>query len=40
MRETRRVSPIPSASSAPIPTEDFTVPEKGVPASVTPTCSG
>ena len=34
--ETRMVSPMPSSSSAPMPTADLTMPEAGVPASVTP----
>ena len=34
--ETRIVSPIPSTSSAPIPTALLIEPENGVPASVTP----
>ena len=34
--ETRIVSPIPSTSSAPMPTADLIEPENGVPASVTP----
>ena len=38
--ETRIVSPIPSASSAPIPTALLIEPENGVPASVTPRWSG
>ena len=38
--ETRIVSPIPSTSSAPIPTALLIEPENGVPASVTPRCSG
>ena len=38
--ETRMVSPMPSASRAPMPTALFTVPDQAVPASVTPTCSG
>ena len=40
LRLTRIVSPIPSASSAPIPIALFTVPCPGRPASVTPRCSG
>ncbi len=40
MIETRRVSPIPSESRIPSPTADFTVPEKLVPASVTPMWRG
>ena len=38
--ETRIVSPIPSTSSAPIPTALLIEPENGVPASVTPRWSG
>ena len=38
--ETRMVSPMPSASRAPMPTALFIVPDQAVPASVTPTCSG
>src|SRR4029453_11501705 len=38
--ETRIVSPMPSLSSAPSPTADLMVPTPGVPASVTPRCSG
>ena len=38
--ETRTVSPMPSASSAPMPTALLMVPDQTVPASVTPTCSG
>ena len=38
--ETRIVSPIPSASSAPMPTALLIEPENGVPASVTPRWSG
>ena len=38
--ETRIVSPIPSTSSAPMPTALLIEPENGVPASVTPRCSG
>ncbi len=34
------VSPIPSASSVPSPTADFSEPDHFVPASVTPRCSG
>ena len=34
------MSPIPSTSSAPIPTALLIEPENGVPASVTPRCSG
>ena len=36
VRETLIVSPIPSASSVPNPTEDFIKPLRNVPASVTP----
>ncbi|MNY22989.1 hypothetical protein D3C86_1566320 [compost metagenome] len=39
-REMRMVSPIPSASSIPRPTADFTVPERRPPASVMPRCKG
>ena len=38
--DTRMVSPMPSASSAPNATADLTVPWKAGPASVTPRCSG
>src|SRR5205823_6143057 len=38
--EIRIVSPIPSASSVPRPTADFSDPYHLVPASVTPSCSG
>ena len=38
--EIRIVSPIPSASSVPRPTADFSDPDHFVPASVTPRCSG
>ena len=38
--EIRIVSPIPSASSVPRPTADFSEPDHFVPASVTPRCSG
>ena len=38
--DTRIVSPIPSASSAPNATADLTVPWNAGPASVTPRCSG
>src|SRR5437868_370292 len=38
--ETRIVSPIPSTSSAPMPTALLIEPAYGVPASVTPRCSG
>ena len=38
--ETRIVSPIPSESSAPMPTALLIEPENGVPASVTPRWSG
>ena len=38
--ETRMVSPMPSASSAPKATADLMVPWKAGPASVTPRCSG
>ncbi len=38
--DTRMVSPIPSASSAPNAAADLTVPWKAGPASVTPRCSG
>ena len=38
--DTRMVSPMPWASSAPIPTADLMMPSLGVPASVTPRCSG
>jgi len=34
------VSPIPSASSDPMPTALLIEPAKGIPASVTPRCSG
>ena len=40
VRDTRMVSPMPSASSAPMPTADLTMPSLGVPASVTPRWSG
>ena len=36
----RMVSPIPSASSVPRPTADFSEPDHLVPASVMPRCSG
>jgi hypothetical protein len=39
-REIRIVSPIPSASSVPSPTADFSEPDHFVPASVIPRCSG
>ena len=39
-RDTRMVSPMPSINSPPRATEDFTVPERKVPASVTPRCRG
>ena len=39
-REMRIVSPIPSASSVPRPTADFSEPDHFVPASVMPRCSG
>ena len=38
--DTRMVSPIPSASSAPNATADLIVPWKAGPASVTPRCNG
>ena len=38
--ETRIVSPMPSASRMPMPMALRTVPARGVPASVTPRCSG
>ena len=38
--ETRIVSPMPSASSEPMPMADLTAPVSSVPASVTPRCSG
>ena len=38
--EIRIVSPIPSASSVPRPTADFSEPDHLVPASVMPRCSG
>lgn len=38
--DTRIVSPMPSKSNAPMPMEDFTVPDRNVPASVTPRCRG
>ena len=38
--EIRIVSPMPSASSVPRPTEDFSDPVHLVPASVMPRCSG
>ena len=38
--EIRIVSPMPSASSVPSPTADFSEPDHLVPASVTPRCSG
>jgi hypothetical protein len=38
--EIRMVSPIPSASSAPRPTADFSEPDHFVPASVMPRCRG
>ena len=38
--DTRIVSPIPSASSAPNATADLIVPWNAGPASVTPRCSG
>jgi hypothetical protein len=34
------VSPMPAHSSEPMPIDDFTVPVRVPPASVTPTCSG
>ena len=40
VRETRSVSPMPSASRDPIPTELLIAPANSVPASVTPRCSG
>ena len=40
VRETRIVSPMPERSSVPMPIADFTIPAAGVPASVTPRCSG
>ena len=40
VRETLIVSPIPSASSEPIPTADFILPSSASPASVTPKCIG
>jgi hypothetical protein len=39
-REIRMVSPMPSASSVPSPTADFSEPDHFVPASVMPRCSG
>ena len=39
-KDTRMVSPMPSASSAPKATEDLMVPMNFGPASVTPRCSG
>ena len=39
-KETRKVSPMPSSSKAPIPTADLTVPDLKPPASVTPRCKG
>ena len=39
-REIRIVSPIPSASRVPRPTDDFSEPDHLVPASVIPRCSG
>jgi hypothetical protein len=38
--EMRIVSPIPSASRVPSPTDDFSEPDHFVPASVIPRCSG
>ena len=38
--DTRTVSPMPSSSSAPMPMALLVLPMPGVPASVTPTCSG
>ena len=38
--ETRIVSPMPCASSEPMPIDDLTAPVTSVPASVTPRCSG
>jgi hypothetical protein len=38
--DTRIVSPMPSASSVPMPTADLMMPVLGGPASVTPRCSG
>ena len=40
VKETLIVSPIPSANSVPIPIADLIIPFFGVPASVTPRCSG
>ena len=40
LRLTRTVSPIPSASKAPIPTALLILPSSPSPASVTPKCSG
>ena len=39
-RDTRMVSPMPWASSEPMPIDDLTAPVTSVPASVTPRCSG
>ena len=39
-KEMRMVSPMPSASSVPSPTADFSEPDHFVPASVMPRCSG
>ena len=40
VRDTRIVSPIPSANRVPIPIADLMVPCLIVPASVTPRCNG
>ena len=39
-KDTLILSPIPYIKSCPIPIEDFTVPVKRPPASVTPRCRG
>ena len=39
-KETRSVSPIPSANNIPKPTADFTAPARAPPASVMPKCKG
>ena len=40
VKETRRVSPMPSLRRTPMPTEDLMAPRSTPPASVTPRCSG
>ena len=39
-KDTRNVSPIPSANNIPNPMADFTAPARAPPASVIPKCKG